>query len=85
MPIGTGSINRASRTSKKTVKPQENKTETVVKEEIPAAVEVKSVTKKAPAKKSAAKKQEPKVEKETAFVVGNECCHLTEDLPIHLL
>lgn len=85
MPIGTGSINRASRTSKKTVKPQERKAAAVVKEEIPAEVEVKSAPKKAPAKKSTAKKQDVKVEKEITFVVGNESCHLTEELPIHLL
>ena len=72
MPVGTGSINRASRASKKTA---EN-----VKKAAETPVEV--VEKKVPVKKPATRKT---VKKEDVFVVGNECCHLTEDLPIHLL
>ena len=84
MPIGTGSINRASRTSKKTAKPLENKA--VISEEKVVVEETeKTPQQKVSAKKSSAKKPVVKAEKETTFVVGNECCHLTEELPIHLL
>lgn len=72
MPVGTGSINRASRASKKAV---EN-----VKKVAEAPVEISE--EKALVKKQSARK---KVEKELVFVVGNECCHLTEELPVHLL
>ena len=72
MPVGTGSINRASRASKKTT------------ENIKKVVEtpVETAEEKAPVKKPVTRK---KVEKEPVFVVGNECCHLTEELPVHLL
>ena len=124
MPVGTGSINRAARSSKKVAEVKKEEVNAVVAEE---AAEVKvapeksaTVQKKATSKKPAAKKttskepttkktaakaapkatvketaaEEVTVEKapelrvygnETVFVVGNECCHLTEELPVHLL
>lgn len=88
MPVGKGSINRASRSSKKTVKETDNKlaqsvTEAVVEEEpVVASEETKSVKKKTVAKKTVTEK---KVEEKTVESIGNECCHLTEDLPVHLL
>ena len=69
MPVGTGSINRASRTSKKSGKEQEVKA---------TPAKRKTVT--------AQKKPEVTVyAEETVLTVGNECCHLTEELPVHLL
>ena len=140
MPVGTGSINRAARSSKKTtaVKTEESKAvdvamvepktvaEAEAAAEAPAAVEAKTATEKATEKKAAPKKTAAKktiakkpttknatdgqaapkkkaakkaveqaaLEKtpelriygnETMFVAANECCHLTEELPVHLL
>lgn len=116
MPVGTGSINRAARNSKKTTEVVKNETK-VAQDEIvkaEAAVTEKPAEKLATQKKPAAKKTtatkkttsakkpaqakatsekaEPKKAPElrvygdeTVFVVGNECCHLTEELPVHLL
>ena len=87
MPVGKGSINRASRSSKKTVKETDNKTavhasEAVVTEPIVVLEETKPARKKTVAKKIVTEK---KVQEKTVESIGNECCHLTEDLPIHLL
>ena len=87
MPVGKGSINRASRSSKKTVKETDNKlaqsvTEAVVEEPVVASEETKPVKKKTVAKKTVTEK---KVEEKTVESIGNECCHLTEELPVHLL
>ena len=111
MPVGTGSINRAARNSKKTTEVVKNETK-VAQDEIvkaEAAVTEKPAEKLATQKKPAAKKttatkkttsaKKPTVKPEvtekapelrvygdeTVFVVGNECCHLTEELPVHLL
>lgn len=86
MPVGTGSIKRAAKANvaagAKAEPPVAAKTE-----EISAQ---KPVAKKTTAKKAAApKKATPKkaVEKVAAPAVKsvNEVCHLTEELPIHLL
>lgn len=121
MPVGTGSINRAARTSKKTTATAKNEevknvaAEAVSEKVETAPLEGNTVPKKAKAvkensapKKQAAKKtaapkkaavKETAAEQvtgekapelrvygnETVFVAGNECCHLTEELPVHLL
>lgn len=121
MPVGTGSINRAARTSKKAAEVKKEEVKAVVAEEAAevketvdakAETEKKAAPKKTAAKKPAAKKDALKKEtakktavketvqektapekapelrvygNETVFVVGNECCHLTEELPVHLL
>ncbi len=81
MPVGTGSIKRAA------------KANVAAGTKVEAAPEVKAekpVAKKAAPKKAAApkktepKKEEPKVV-ETVGKSVNEVCHLTEELPIHLL
>lgn len=118
MPVGTGSINRAARNSKKTTEVVKNETK-VVKDEVVKAVAAEAVAtskpaekhtekpasqKKTTAKKTTATKKTTSAKKptvkpevtekapelrvygdETVFVVGNECCHLTEELPVHLL
>ena len=105
MPVGTGSINRAARSSKKTTEAVKNETKVVkgeaVKAEAVEAVVAEAVATSKPAEKPAkkpaeakatAEKAEPKKAQElrvygdeTVFVAGNECCHLTEELPVHLL
>lgn len=123
MPVGTGSINRAARSSKKaagTVNSASDtkKKETAVKSAAVKAEEVKEApveavasepAKKTRAKKTTVRKTPPKKEtvsakkaavkeetegtlnelkvyaEETVFVVGNDVCQLTQDLPIHLL
>ena len=100
MPVGTGSINRAARSSKKTTEVVKNETKVVKDEAVKAEVATKKTTtakKTTSAKKPAeakAKSEKPAPKKapelrvygdETVFVVGNECCHLTEELPVHLL
>lgn len=126
MPVGTGSINRAARSSKKTIAAEKSTAAVVkaveVKQEVEAVSAVpekteavqenatpkkatpkKPATKRTVAKKAAAPKtaavketaeEEVAAEKapelivygnETVFVVGNECCCLTEELPVHLL
>jgi len=101
MPVGTGSINRAARSSKKTA--EAVKSENVIAQAEEPSAEKKTTQKKTTAKTAAPKKTtsspKPVVKKETeekapelrvygnetVFVVGNECCHLTEELPVHLL
>lgn len=100
MPVGTGSINRAARNSKKTTEVVKNETKVVKDEVVKAEAAAKKTatakkttsTKKPAEAKVAAEKSEPKKAPElrvygdeTVFVVGNECCHLTEELPVHLL
>ena len=77
MPIGAGSIKRAAKANvaagTKAEKTPEVKTE-------------KSVTKKPAApKKAAPKKAEPQKVDVPVQNSVNEVCHLTEELPIHLL
>lgn len=82
MPVGTGSIKRAAKANvaagtKAEVTPE-------VKAE-KAAVKKPTTAKKAAApKKTEPKKAEPKVAPVATKSV-NEVCHLTEELPIHLL
>ena len=86
MPVGAGSIKRAAKANvaagTKAEKPVEAKAEKTVAEK-PAA------KKAAPKKPTAPKKTTPKkVEEKAALPVAksvNEVCHLTEELPIHLL
>ena len=86
MPVGAGSIKRAAKANvaagTKAEKP------VVVKAEEPSAempVAKKTETKKnAAPKKAAPKKVEEKVVAPVVKSV-NEVCHLTEELPIHLL
>lgn len=100
MPVGTGSINRAARSSKKTTETVKNETKVVKDEVVKAEAATKKTTtakkttsaKKPAEAKATAEKSEPKKAPElrvygdeTVFVVGNECCHLTEELPVHLL
>ena len=99
MPVGTGSINRAARNSKKTTEVVKNETKVAQDEIVKAEAAVtekpaeKLATQKKPAQaKATSEKAEPKKAPElrvygdeTVFVVGNECCHLTEELPVHLL
>ncbi len=76
MPVGAGSIKRAAKAN--VAAGTKAETPVVVKEEKPVA-------KKTTAKKTAApKKAEEKVVAPVAKSV-NEVCHLTEELPIHLL
>lgn len=77
MPVGTGSIKRAAKANvaagtKAGPTPE-------VKEEKPVAKKAVA-PKKATPKKAAPKKAEPVVES-----TCNQVCHLTEELPIHLL
>jgi len=109
MPVGTGSINRAAKTSKKAVETvveapvklaEKTPVRTTVKTEgannnastaVKAEEMKKEVSpKKATTKKSTASKKTQKPEltvyaDETVFVVANECCQLTQELPIYLL
>lgn len=75
MPVGTGSINRAARSGKKTTNTTTNTT-------VETAVKSEGVVKQAPAKTVSTKKSAPakKVTRQS-----NECCQLTQELPIHLL
>lgn len=126
MPVGTGSINRAARTSKKAtnmVKSAEVAEQAAVNSAEVKAEEVKNPAQKSTTKNSAAKAPaEPKrdsekkaavkktaapkkvtptkqtavkteekapelrvYDNETVFIVGNESCQLTQEMPIHLL
>ena len=81
MPVGTGSIKRAAKANVAAG--------TKVGQALEAKAE-KPVAKKPATKKVAApKKTAPKKEEtKAAAIVGksvNEVCHLTEELPIHLL
>ena len=82
MPVGKGSINRASRSSKKNVKEADSKVvmqpDVQESEAAVASVETKPARKKTVTKKAEAKE----VVQESS---ANECCHLTEELPVHLL
>ncbi len=91
MPVGTGSISRAAKSAapKKSVKktPEvpvaENGKETVAKTKTSAKAPTKAPVQR---KTKNVKAEELKVYgEETMFVVRNECCHLTEELPVHLL
>ena len=75
MPVGTGSIKRAAKA---------NVAAGTKVEAVPEVKAEKPVAKKAAPKKPAAKKEETKAA-ETLVKSVNEVCHLTEDLPIHLL
>ena len=95
MPVGTGSINRAARSSKKTTEVVKNETKATKDETLKTEVAAKKTTttkKTTSAKKTTVKpevtEKAPELRvygDETVFVVGNECCHLTEELPVHLL
>jgi len=72
MSVGTGGINRAARAGKKVA-------DTALEKPVQVSEEndkVKTAAKKAPAKKSTVKKSPRPM---------NECCQLTQELPIHLL
>lgn len=85
MPVGTGSIKRAAKANvaaKAKAAPTPE-----VQEEVSAAAKPavkKTAPKKVAPKKPAAKKEEPKAVAATVKSC-NEVCHLTEELPIHLL
>ncbi len=87
MSVGTGSIKRAAQKSNEITKVEEQSKETVQK----AVKEPAKTTTKAPAKKTTKKAtttpaktssvSTKKPDKET----NTEFCHITEELPIHLL
>ena len=81
MPVGAGSINRAARTGKKAA--ETAKTTKVI--DTAEAVQAPVPKKKTASTKAAAPKKSTDVKKAAVFVVGNEVCHLTEELPVHLL
>lgn len=88
MPVGAGSIKRAAKLNADAA---EN-TKTVDKAEKKAVEKKTTVEKKATAKSSATTKKSPvknTVSKKEVVAVssdnGNQVCHLTEELPIHLL
>lgn len=77
MPVGTGSIKRAAKA---------NVVAGTKAAEVPEAKVEKPVAKKAAApKKAVPKKAEPKKVAASEQNSVNEVCHLTEELPIHLL
>ncbi len=93
MAVGAGSIKRAAKAKVEMTKKEETKIETA---ESKVAVEEKAVkkqtTKKQTGKKTAAdtapkvvQKSTEKTETVAAQKAVNEVCHVTEELPIHLL
>ncbi|MBQ7919918.1 MAG: hypothetical protein IJ324_08270 [Lachnospiraceae bacterium] len=82
MPVGTGSIKRAAKANVAAGTKAESVPEVKVDK---AAVKKQATAKKVAApKKTEPKKAESKVT--TAVIKSvNEVCHLTEELPIHLL
>lgn len=77
MPVGTGSIKRAAKA---------NVAAGTKAVPVPEVTEEKPVAKKAAApKKTAPKKTAPKKAEPVAENTCNQVCHLTEELPIHLL
>ena len=82
MPVGTGSIKRAAKANVAAGTKTEAMPE--VKAEKPVAKKTTTAKKVAAPKKTEQKKVETKMEPAVAKSV-NEVCHLTEELPIHLL
>lgn len=78
MPVGTGSIKRAAKANVAAGTKVENAPEK------PVAKKSAAPKKAAASKKTTPKKAEPKTMVPVAKSV-NEVCHLTEELPIHLL
>ena len=81
MPVGAGSIKRAAKAN--VAAGTKAETPVVVKEEKPVAKKTTAKKTSAP-KKTASKKVVEKVVAPVEKSV-NEVCHLTEELPIHLL
>ncbi len=75
MPVGTGSIKRAAKANVAAGTKAEN---------VPEVKKSATPKKTTAPKKTAPKKTEPKAAVPVAKSV-NEVCHLTEELPIHLL
>lgn len=75
MPVGTGSIKRAAKANVAAGTKAEN---------VPEAKKPATPKKAAAPKKPVPRKAEPKVVAPVQNSI-NEVCHLTEELPIHLL